>query len=125
LFYLDEHRYVDAAEFFARLRGSKVVSYQHLGRLGGAISLAMQNRARESNALFHEAARSIGIERWVDKGKANGKKPATDQTWWVHPRLRVWIAEALYYNSRNGIRDEEIPWGLQQLRKKTASVTRK
>ncbi len=122
LFYLDEHRYTDAADFYARLRGSIVPTYQHLGRLGGAISLAMQNRPRESNAMFHEAMRSIGIERWVDKGKPTGKKAAIDQTWWVHPRLRYWMAEALYYNSRNGVRDDEIPRGLQKLREMTANA---
>jgi hypothetical protein len=120
LFYLDEGRLQDAEKLFGRLDGFKApASYKMLGRLGRAVVLALESRAKESNALFHEVFPPLG--RVADKPrpgkgrKAGGEvmrriaevrtpiKPVLDS-----PNWRYWIFQARWYNHKNGVAEGEV-----------------
>src|SRR5262249_53576830 len=102
LFYLDENKLDEAKKFFARLEGiTQVRGYNHLGRMGRAIVLALQSKARESNALFRDI---VGVAPFKDMASRKlekletKKNPGPDLLLWLNPRFRFWIAEAVYYN---------------------------
>lgn len=122
VFYLDEHKLEEAKPFFGRLEKiTQVRQYNHLGRIGRAIVLGLQSKARESNALFRDIAGTIPF-RGLNAKKAdkmeNKKNAAVDLVLGMNTRFHFWIAEALHYNQRNGIRDEDVPEVFLRIRRK-------
>ena len=127
--YLDAHRLDDAKQFFARLEAiTRVRAYNQLGKLGRAVVLALQSKARESNALFRDFAEVApfrdGAGKKPDKG-AGKKIFEPEPLAWATPRFRFWVAEALHYNQRNGIRDAEVPPTLLRVRLRAERFERK
>ncbi len=105
VFYLDRWKLAEADDLFARLTaaGDKVPAYKHLGQVGHAIVLALQDRPAESNELFVKAlAERGGRDKFL-------------QTPWLrqNPKLQVWIARALDHNRANA--PEQLPKELRPL----------
>ena len=99
--YLDQHRLDDAEKLFEKLEGiPNVRAYSFLGRLGQAIVLALRSQAADSNRLF----RDVFPEQFSkdDLPKRLGKI-------YTNPQFRFWLAQAVYYNSRNGVADKDVP----------------
>jgi hypothetical protein len=93
LFYLDQWRLDDAEQLFNRLASNAdIPRYRHLGRLGQAIVLALQNRPRESNELFL----ALFVEKPAAPRRFDGLIFLN-----AHPKLRQWVATALEYNAAN------------------------
>jgi serine/threonine-protein kinase len=110
-FYLEHNRLEDAEKLFARLEGSKAAQYRWLGELGQALVLALRSRPAESNEMFKQAAREL-------TGPPPSQFKQLDE-----PRLeplRIWIAQALYYNARNGLPEAEVPSAFKPLRELAA-----
>jgi serine/threonine-protein kinase len=110
-FYLEHDRLDDAEKLFARLEASRAPQYRWLGDLGRAILLALRSQPAESNASFKVAAREM-------VGPAPFQFRQLDEPR-IEP-LRIWIAQALYYNARNGIPESEVPSPFKPLRELAA-----
>ena len=105
--YLDQHRLDDAEKFFEKLEGiQNVRGYPFLGRLGKAIVLALRNQAADSNKLFRETLPEPFSKD--DLPKRLGKL-------YTNPQFRFWLAQAAFYNSRNGVADKDVPSALKWL----------
>ncbi len=105
--YLDQHRLDDAEKLFEKLEGiPNVRAYSNLGRLGCAIVLALRSQAAESNRLFRE----IFPEQF-----SKDELPKRLGKIYTNPQFRFWLAQAVYYNSRNGVADKDVPSALKWL----------
>ncbi len=104
--YLDEHRLDEAEKLFEKLQGMQGVrQYQLLGKLGQAVQLALQDKADESNALFGQ----------IFKDKDSTDLPKRLGRMYTNPRFRFWLAQAAFYNARNGVTDKDVPPALKAL----------
>jgi serine/threonine-protein kinase len=123
LFYLENDRLDDAEKLFVRLDGFRQQSpaYHALGHLGRAITLALRNRAPESNKLFTEVTKwqhiSRVLEAWLDDRRMSAPKQDPIQMW-LDPALRYWVVRALLYNEKNGVPDRDVPEALLKLKQK-------
>ena len=85
--------------------------------MGRAIVLALQSKSVESNLLFknifEDNKEFIGKKKRAENKRNN---PPQEMLRWINPRFRFWLAEALYYNQRGGIRDEDVPKPLRDIR---------
>jgi serine/threonine-protein kinase len=111
VFYLDHQKLDKAEELFNRLdsippRTAK--PYKVLGHLGQAIVLALRNKPTESNKKFQETANLVvpGVVPGVKPGE---KTPQPGAQFFSNLQLRFWIAEALTYNLRNNLPENEVP----------------
>ena len=118
MLYLEQHRLDDADKFFVRLGGIKGVrQYQLLGRLGQAMVLAFRDRPQESNQLFHDTFQNNPLLREAKKNKDEGKPPDPDvRKMWTNAQFRFWMAQAVYFNTRNGIAEADVPPALLKMR---------
>jgi eukaryotic-like serine/threonine-protein kinase len=113
LCYLEQHKLDDAETFFTRLENLKQVeSYHVLGRVGRAIVLALRSQAKESNALFKEVFPGRNLGDAAPKGGA-GKKVQPREQLLQNPSMRYWLAQAIYYNERNGVARTDLPLRLR------------
>jgi serine/threonine-protein kinase len=99
-FYLENDRLDDAEKLFLRLESLNPAQYHVLGQLGRAIVLALRSEPKESNQLLHQVCAF-----WA---RQPGKK-LDDVALLKNPTLRYWTAQALHYNSKNGLPDKEVP----------------
>jgi eukaryotic-like serine/threonine-protein kinase len=105
---LNERRLDEADQFFKELDDPKKVrNYRLMGQVGRAVSLAFQDRAKESNDSF--------LKLFPHKPKPKGNF-AMPPFWLLHPRLRELIAEALNHNAAN-LTDSPFPPTLERLRR--------
>ena len=109
--YLEQHRLDDADKLFDRLaKNPDVRPYQTLGRLGGAIVLALRDKAPESNQAFRDLLANDQL--LVDSGKRWKEGKPLDpeiRKLWTNPSFRFWLAEAVNYNLRNGVAEKDVP----------------
>jgi serine/threonine-protein kinase len=97
LFYLDENRIDDAETLFNKLQVSrKGANHVLLGKLGNAFVRAMRNEHDESNKLFHEVLN--------DPDNRTKLEPVLN-----HPRWRMKIGRARWFNHANGLREDQVP----------------
>jgi serine/threonine-protein kinase len=110
LVYLQQWRLAEADEFFKGLINNppKVPAYHSLGRVGGAMVLAFQNRPEESNRAFLK----LLVEKWPESDRLQ-RQPFL----FNNPRLREMIARALNYNHANATPEQPFPERLQPFRK--------
>jgi serine/threonine-protein kinase len=102
---LKKRRLDEADRFFKQLDDmEKRPNYRLLGQVGRAVSLAYQDRAKESNELF--------LKLVPHKPGPKGNWPI----WLLHPQLRALVAEALNHNAAN-LTDSTFPTGLERLRR--------
>jgi len=99
--YLEEGALDKADALFERLEKiDKVPTYFALGTLGRAIVLALRERPDESNALFK---------------KLQQRRPGDPTTQAIQGLLRnnrplsKWIAQAVYHNLSNGLKEDALP----------------
>jgi serine/threonine protein kinase len=118
--YFEQDRLDDAEKFFARLEGvgiRDVRPYPTLVRFGRAIVLALRSQQVESNKLFVEIARESPFTSKdfpIKPGPAASGKPEV-AIWGTAP-FKFWIAQALYYNEKNGLPRKEVPEFFQKFR---------
>ncbi|MHB1423158.1 MAG: serine/threonine protein kinase [Gemmataceae bacterium] len=101
LFYLECDRLDDALKHFTRMAQHSGQGYPLFGQVGRAVTLALQNKANQSNELFrriYQRARPRPALNWL----------------WQEAKWRFWVRKALHYNLENGVKREDIP---QQLHK--------
>jgi tRNA A-37 threonylcarbamoyl transferase component Bud32 len=120
LLYVQERRWADAEALFKDLesernpRISRPQEQVHIlaGKLGRAIVLARQDRAKESTALFLEALTRTRAGVELPKGSArNLPAAAFAQGFFLrHPDLSQAVAEAIARNAENGSREPKLDW---------------
>ena len=128
-FYLENNKLDDADKLFTRVENVRQVEQYHiLGRLGHAIVLALNNRAKESNDLFEKIftpprgdfKKGLGGKSGRDKGgeprEWHEQHPQLQQ----NPQLKYWLAEAIHYNEKNGIQRRDMPAALLRYADPTA-----
>ena len=118
MLYLEQHRLDDAEKLFDRLSGMRdVIQYQALGRLGGAVVLALRDKAPESNQAFREAI-TTDPQLLETARKMKDKQPIDPDfhKMWQNPQFRFWLAQAISYNARNGIADKDMPPAVRKWR---------
>jgi serine/threonine-protein kinase len=119
-FYLEQDRLDDAEKLFTRLADFQA-PYRTLGRIGRGIVLALRSESVESNKVFVEV---FGTKPFTEMGPPPGRPKAL---WvprvaarefgvWNNPRVRFWVAQAVYYNEKNGVTNADLPPVLQNLR---------
>jgi serine/threonine-protein kinase len=122
-FYLENNKLSDADKLYLRLEDMRQVeAYHTLGRVGHAIVLALTNRQKESNELFAEVFKPQFNPRPGGSGSKTGRDKGGDARDWhdphpqlfQNPQMRFWLAEAIHYNEKNGIRLQEMPAGLRR-----------
>ena len=126
ILYLEQHRLDDAEKLFDRLaKVPDVRPYRTLGRLGGAIVLALRDRAPESNKAFRDIIATDPLladvarhtkENKVERGKEKKAERAKEnkiepefRKMWANPSFRYWLARAINSNLRNGVPREQTP----------------
>jgi tRNA A-37 threonylcarbamoyl transferase component Bud32 len=116
--YLEQHRLDDADKLFDRLsKVPDVRPYRTLGRLGGAIVLALRDKAQESNKAFREIISTDPLLADVFKHAKEGKAEHTKEnkvepefrTMWMNGSFRYWLARAVNFNLRNGVPEKDVP----------------
>jgi serine/threonine-protein kinase len=103
LYYLDHDRLADAEAWFRRMDEQPPGPCHQLGHLGLGITLALQSKAQESNRMLGEC---FVRPRPLHPKPPNAARPLT-------PALRFYLLKALDYNRKNGIKDEDVPLGVQ------------
>ena len=118
MLYLEQHRLDDAEKFFDRLDGMKnVPQYQLLGRLGQAMVFAFRDQYKLSNELFRDTLEKNPLLREAKKNKDEGKPIDPDvRKMWNNAQFRYWMAQAVYFNARNGLPEAEMPPALLKMR---------
>ncbi|HBI46735.1 MAG TPA: hypothetical protein DDY78_28360 [Planctomycetales bacterium] len=109
--YLEQHRLDDAEKLFDRLaKVPDVPMYRTLGRLGGAIVLALRDKAPESNKAFQDIIASDSLLAEVAK-HTKESKPADPEfrKMWTNDHFRFWLSQAIAFNLRNGVPEKEVP----------------
>jgi tRNA A-37 threonylcarbamoyl transferase component Bud32 len=116
ILYLDQHRLEEAEKLFSRLDNiDKVQSYHIFGRVGRGIVLALQDQAKESNALFREVAYWLPHrEGNVPKGGPRRPDPELVKVY-QNSAFLYWLARAVRYNHINGVPDDQVPTGFHRL----------
>ncbi len=117
LFYLDEGRLDDANRLFQRMElVREPASYQALGQFGRAVTLALQNKGKESADMFRELVPKGGAGKF-DKGKRPdpGKDKGIGMGWrgkllpvlplLADQRWRHHLTQARWKNKANGAGD--------------------
>jgi eukaryotic-like serine/threonine-protein kinase len=109
--YLEQHRLDDAEKLFDRLaKVPDVRSYRTLGRLGGAIVLALRDKAEESNKAFHEILTTDPLLAEAAKHAKEGKQVDPEfRKMWTNAPFRFWLARAVNFNVRNGVKEKDVP----------------
>jgi tRNA A-37 threonylcarbamoyl transferase component Bud32 len=116
--YLEEHRLDDAEKLFDRLaKVPDVRPYRTLGRLGGAIVLALRDKAQDSNKAFHEIVATDPLLADVFKRAKEGKAEHLKENkvepefrkMWLNASFRFWLARAINFNVRNGVSEKDVP----------------
>jgi hypothetical protein len=111
VFYLDHHKLDKAEDLFTRLDNIPLRDarpYKVLGHLGQGIVLALRNKHIESNRKLRETA-GLVVPREGPGIKPGDKNPPPGAQFFSNTQLRFWIAEALMYNQRNGVPENEVP----------------
>jgi serine/threonine-protein kinase len=107
LLLLKERRLEEADRFFKELDDAKGnPRYRQLGQVGQAISLAFQDKAKESNEMLLKLLPKQGPKA----------KFAAPSYWLIHPQLRYLVAEAIDHNALN-LPDSPLPAALERLRR--------
>jgi tRNA A-37 threonylcarbamoyl transferase component Bud32 len=102
LWYLEHDRLDDALTLFTRMTEHLGGGYRLLGQVGRAVTLAVQNKAAESNEVFRRLFQRPRAKQGLN--------------WmWQEEKWRLWIRKALYYNRQNGIPLQDIPQPLHKL----------
>jgi serine/threonine-protein kinase len=124
LFYFEQDRLDDADKFFARLEPLHTRPYSTLGHIGQGIVLALRSRQAESNAVFVDVfgkkpfvAPDMGLPPLRPNAILPVPKTPQPEFWiWNNLQFRFWLAQAIYYNEKNGVSKKEMPDLLQRLR---------
>jgi len=111
MLYLEQHRLDDAEKLFERLaKAPEARQYQSLGRLGGAIVLALRDEAQQSNQRFKDILTTDQLLQESAKRWKEGKPTDPEiRKMWTNPQFRFWLARAVNYNLRNGVPDKDVP----------------
>ena len=118
ILYLEQHRLDDAEKLFDRLaKVPDVRPYRTLGRLGGAIVLALRDKAKESNKAFHDIIATdpllADVFKHAKEDKAERAKEAKVEPEFrkmmSNASFRYWLARAISFNLRNGVTEKEMP----------------
>jgi hypothetical protein len=109
--YLEQHRLDDAEKLFDRLaKVADAPSYHTLGRLGAAIVLALRDKAEESNKAFHEILTTDPLLAEAAKHAKEGKQVDPEfRKMWTNAPFRFWLARAVNFNVRNGVKEKDVP----------------
>ena len=109
--YLEQHRLDDAEKLFDRLaKVPDVRTYRTLGRLGGAIVLALRDKAPESNKTFQDIIASDSLLAEVAKHAKDGKPVDPEfRKMWTNDHFRFWLSQAITFNLRNGVPEKDVP----------------
>ena len=116
---VQERRWADAEAIFKDLESEKNVriprpqeqAFVLAGKLGRAIVLAQQDRAKESTALFLEALARNRAGAELPKGGRNLPAAAAAQGFFLrHPDLSKAVAEAIARNAENSSRESKLDW---------------
>jgi len=105
LIYLEQRRLKEADAFFKELRDKQAKSearLHYLGKLGQALVLAFQDRAKESNDLFLELEKGKSGEMYLLRSPLSPMRPV--------------VVEALSHNAAN-LAPERLPPELENLRR--------
>ncbi|MGH9677426.1 MAG: hypothetical protein ACRD36_10025, partial [Candidatus Acidiferrum sp.] len=116
-FYLRQHRLDEADKLFTKLDNHhEIHSYHTVGHLGKAIVLAFRDKPKESNAVFRETPNWIWL-RETPHAKGGLKRKADPELAKVarNPAFLYWLAQAVRYNRKNGVPDNEVPTPLLNL----------
>lgn len=125
-FYLNQRRLKDADAYFQELRNRPTSPdqklYQALGKIGQALVLAFQDRAKESNEMLLELEKHRPPG---DRPRLPGPLMRQHPEFYLlnHPRLRPLVCEALDHNVVN-IQPDALPKTLEQLRHAPAVAPR-
>jgi serine/threonine-protein kinase len=112
VFYLEQDRLDDADRFFTRLEAMQPRPYPTLGKLGHGIVLALRSRAAESNKILQTIFQDTPLKDPPNRPAATGPRRQLEPEWMVwgqNPQFRFWIAQALYYNEKNGQSLKDLP----------------
>jgi serine/threonine protein kinase len=119
LIYVQERRWAEAESLFKDLESDKNIriprpqeqAFVLTGKLGRAIVLAQQDRAKESTALFLEALTRNRAGAELPKGGRNLPATAVAQGFFLrHPDLSKAVAEAIARNAENGSKESRLDW---------------
>jgi eukaryotic-like serine/threonine-protein kinase len=113
LIYLESHRLEEAQQLFTRMM-KKGRPYEPVGHLGLAIVAALRDDPELSRLQFFRAfplapvgkgSKSKGPERPTPERTIPGpiNQLLSNAKW------RFWVTRALYYNAKNGVKDEQVP----------------
>ncbi len=118
VFYFEQDRLDEAEKFFTRLDGVAVRPYPTLSRFGRAIVLALRSQATESNKVFQDVYTNTPLKDLPLRpgGAAKPAKQEVEFAIWQNPPFRFWVAQALYYNEKNGLSRKDMPEQLQRFR---------
>jgi eukaryotic-like serine/threonine-protein kinase len=120
VFYFEQDRLDDAEKFFARLEGTQERRCTTLGRFGRAMVLALRSQPAESNKVFQEVFSTKPFNELPARpGVGSPGRPRANEpefVIWYKPEFRFWIAQALYYNEKNGLAKKEWPERLRDFR---------
>jgi len=122
--YLNQRRLANAEAYFKQLRkrpdGPDQKVCQAMGKVGQALVLGFQDRAKESNELLLE----------IEKDRPTGERPRPSLMrqhpgFYLlhHPLLRPLVDEALDHNAAN-IQPDSLPEALERLRRAPPAVPR-
>jgi hypothetical protein len=119
VYYFEQDRLDDAEKFFARLDGTQERRFTTLARFGRAIVLALRSQPAESNKTFQEVFSTKPFSELPRPGVVSPGRPRPNEpefAIWYKPEFRFWIAQALYYNEKNGLPKKEWPDRLRDFR---------
>lgn len=120
--YLDARKNAEADAHFARLEKMPEPRYKIVGQTGKGIVLALEDKAKESNAKFREVFGVGGKAKGPpakDKDKVDRFLAGKNKEWVTlaagrqNVGWRVWLSRARWYNKKNGVEDWEVPVWLQ------------
>jgi serine/threonine-protein kinase len=120
LIYLKEDRHGEADEFFNQLDSiDKVRAYHLLGKLGKGIVQGLHSKnaeeAKQSAQLIREAFDRSGVT--LPLRRPDPKKQEPEIQMWFDPRLRYWLAQAVWDDLKNGVPEKDFPPPLVRMAK--------
>ncbi|MFO0935568.1 MAG: serine/threonine-protein kinase [Gemmataceae bacterium] len=123
LLYVEERRWEQADTHFRKMEADKLyqgtkpqeLMFVTAGKFGRGVSLSHQNRAADSNELFHSAMTSAPRFRpMADQPKKGGNAMlvslAVQGFFLKHPELGQAVSEAILRNAENGSKDSKLEW---------------